>query len=36
MGNRPGVPVNIKLTDAETTAGVHDTNKRWHHRGRTA
>lgn len=36
MGNRPGVPVNVKLTDAELNAGVHDTNKRWHHRGRTA
>jgi len=36
MGNRPGVPVNVKLTDAELNAGVHDTNKRWHHRGRMA
>jgi hypothetical protein len=36
MGNRPGVPVLVKLTSAELNAGVHDTNKRWHHRGRAA
>ncbi len=36
MGNRPGVPILVKLTNAELNAGVHDTNKRWHHRGRAA
>lgn len=36
MGNRPGVPVLVKLTGTELSAGVHDTNKRWHHRGRSA
>ena len=36
MGNRPGVPILVKLTNAELHAGVHDTNKRWHHRGRAA
>ncbi len=36
MGNRPGVPVNVMLTPTENGSGVHDTNKRWHHRGRTA
>ena len=36
MGNRPGVPILVKLTNAEVNAGVHDTNKRWHHRGRAA
>jgi hypothetical protein len=36
MGNRPGVPINVQLTQAELSAGIHDTNKRWHHRGRSA
>jgi hypothetical protein len=36
IGNRPGVPINVKLTPAELSAGIHDTNKRWHHRGRSA
>lgn len=36
LGNRPGVPVQVRLTSTELAAGVHDTNTRWHHRGRTA
>jgi len=30
IGRRPGVPMHLDLTQAELTAGVHDTNKRWH------
>lgn len=36
LGNRPGIPINMVLTPTELGSGVHDTNKRWHHRGRAA
>jgi len=29
IGRRPGVPMHLDLTQAELTAGVHNTNKRW-------
>ena len=29
IGRRPGVPMHLDLTQAELSAGVHDTNKRW-------
>lgn len=36
LGNRPGIPIQVRLTRSELATGVHDTNTRWHHRGRTA
>jgi hypothetical protein len=36
LGNRPGIPLQVRLTATELSTGVHDTNLRWHHRGRTA
>lgn len=30
IGRRPGVPMHLDLTHAELSAGVHNTNKRWH------
>ena len=32
VGQRPGIPINITLTEAERA--IHDTNKRWHDRSR--
>lgn len=29
VGQRPGIPVQVELTEAERASGVHDTNKRW-------
>ena len=34
VGQRPGVPVQVELTEAERASGVHDTNKRWTTDGR--
>ena len=28
-GQRPGIPVQVELTAAETSSGLHDTNRRW-------
>ena len=32
VGGRPGMPINVELTDAELA--INDTNKLWHHRSR--
>lgn len=32
VGGRPGMPINVQLTDAELA--INDTNKLWHHRSR--
>jgi hypothetical protein len=29
VGDRPGVPFRLRLTEAERVAGIHDTNQRW-------
>jgi hypothetical protein len=29
VGGQPGVPVELRLTEAELNAGVHNTNQRW-------
>ena len=29
VGQRPGVPFRTRLTEAEDSSGVHDTNSRW-------
>lgn len=34
VGGRPGMPINVQLTDAELA--INDTNKLWHHRSRIA
>lgn len=34
VGGRPGIPIAVKLTEAERT--INDTNKLWHHQSRAA
>lgn len=34
VGGRPGIPIAVKLTEAEWT--INDTNKLWHHQSRAA